>query len=60
VLGSGSSWKVVDLEDAGVWLSITQQQDFVSTIDNAGGNVQVLIDQLRQQLAQGRGRERGR
>lgn len=46
VLGSGSSWKVVDLEDAGVWLSITQQQDFVSTIDNNGGRVDALISQL--------------
>jgi phospholipid transport system substrate-binding protein len=26
-----------------VWLAITQQQDFVSTIDNAGGNIGVLI-----------------
>jgi phospholipid transport system substrate-binding protein len=46
VLGSGSDRKVVDLEDAGVWLSITQQQDFVSTIDNNGGRVDALISQL--------------
>jgi phospholipid transport system substrate-binding protein len=46
VLGSGSNWKVVDLESAGVWLSITQQQDFVSTIDNNGGRVDALISQL--------------
>jgi phospholipid transport system substrate-binding protein len=54
VLGSGSNWKVVDLEDAGVWLAITQQQDFVSTIDNNRGSVDALISQLekttRQQL----------
>ena len=36
---------------AGVWLAITQQQDFVSTVDNAGGNIDVLIGQLRQQAA---------
>jgi phospholipid transport system substrate-binding protein len=47
VLGSGSSWKVVDVQFKGVWLAITQQQDFVSTIDNAGGNVDVLIAQLQ-------------
>ncbi|HWU14443.1 MAG TPA: ABC transporter substrate-binding protein [Caulobacter sp.] len=47
VLGGGTSWKVVDIQFKGVWLAITQQQDFVSTIDNAGGNVDVLISQLQ-------------
>ena len=28
---------------SGVWLAITQQQDFVSTIDNNGGKIDVLI-----------------
>lgn len=49
VLGSGSSWKVVDFEVAGVWLAITQQQDFVSTIDNNGGRIDALISQLEAQ-----------
>lgn len=31
----------------GVWLAITQQQDFVSTIDNAHGDIDVLITQLQ-------------
>ncbi|PZR30546.1 MAG: toluene tolerance protein, partial [Caulobacter segnis] len=36
-------------------LAITQQQDFVSTIDNAGGNIDVLINQLQKgQGAKGR------
>lgn len=47
VLGGGTSWKVVDIQFKGVWLAITQQQDFVSTIDNAGGNIDVLISQLQ-------------
>ncbi|WP_340644405.1 ABC transporter substrate-binding protein [Phenylobacterium sp.] len=47
VLGGGGSWKVVDVRISGVWLAITQQQDFVSTIDNAGGDIGVLIAQLR-------------
>ncbi|MDR3506687.1 MAG: ABC transporter substrate-binding protein [Caulobacteraceae bacterium] len=47
VLQSGASWKVVDVEVKGVWLAITEQQDFVSTIDNAGGNINVLIAQLQ-------------
>ena len=41
------AWKVVDVQFKGIWLAITQQQDFVSTIDNAGGNIDVLINQLQ-------------
>ena len=52
VLRSGNGWKVVDVQVAGIWLAITQQQDFVSTIDNAGGNVDVLIAQLEKQVQQ--------
>jgi phospholipid transport system substrate-binding protein len=47
VLGGGATWKVVDVQFKGIWLAITQQQDFVSTIDNAGGNIDVLINQLQ-------------
>ena len=49
VLANGASWKVVDVQVNGIWLAITQQQDFVSTIDNNGGNVDVLISQLERQ-----------
>jgi len=48
VLGNGSQWRVVDVQVSGVWLAITQQQDFVATIDNAGGRIDVLIAQLEQ------------
>lgn len=47
VLGSPGAWKAVDVQFKGVWLAITQQQDFVSTIDNAHGNIDVLITQLQ-------------
>lgn len=47
VIQSGGGWRVVDVEVKGVWLAITEQQDFVSTIDNAGGNIGVLISQLQ-------------
>lgn len=47
VLGGGANWKVVDVQFKGIWLAITQQQDFVSTIDNAGGNIDVLTNQLQ-------------
>jgi phospholipid transport system substrate-binding protein len=46
VMGSGSNWKVVDVEVSGVWLAITQQDDFVSTIDNHGGDINALISRL--------------
>ena len=55
VIRGAQGWKVVDVEVVGVWLAITQQQDFVATIDNAGGNVNALITQLRNQTAQRRG-----
>jgi len=47
VLGGPAGWKAVDVQFKGVWLAITQQQDFVSTIDNAHGNIDVLIAQLQ-------------
>ncbi|MDP1631644.1 MAG: ABC transporter substrate-binding protein [Caulobacter sp.] len=47
VLGSPGSFKVVDVQASGVWLAITLQQDFVSTIDNARGDIGVLIARLQ-------------
>ncbi|MDP9057440.1 MAG: ABC transporter substrate-binding protein [Pseudomonadota bacterium] len=47
VLGGPGNFRVVDVQVRGVWLAITQQQDFVSTVDNAGGNINVLIAQLQ-------------
>lgn len=46
ILGGPGSFRAVDVQTRGVWLAITLQQDFVSTIDNAGGNVDVLIARL--------------
>lgn len=46
ILGGPGTYKAVDVQTRGVWLAITLQQDFVSTIDNAGGNVDALIAQL--------------
>ena len=53
VLRSGDGrWRVVDVQVAGVWLAITQQQDFVSTLDNSRGDVGALARQLRAQAMQ--------
>ncbi len=46
VLGAPGAFKVADVQARGVWLAITLQQDFVSTIDNAGGDVEALIRRL--------------
>ncbi|MBI5939067.1 MAG: ABC transporter substrate-binding protein [Caulobacterales bacterium] len=51
VLGGPGSYKAVDVQTRGVWLAITLQQDFVSTIDNAGGDVTVLITRLQRETA---------
>jgi phospholipid transport system substrate-binding protein len=51
--GSDGRWRAVDVEVAGVWLAITEQQDFVSTLDNHGGDINVLIRQLQTQAARG-------
>jgi phospholipid transport system substrate-binding protein len=41
------NWRVVDVQVEGVWLAITEQQDFVSTLDTAHGDIKVLIAQLK-------------
>lgn len=54
VLGGPGTFKAVDVQARGVWLAITLQQDFVSTIDNAGGNIDVLIARLEADATPGR------
>ena len=49
---SDGRWRVVDVEVAGVWLAITEQQDFVSTLDNSRGDISGLARQLRSQAMQ--------
>jgi phospholipid transport system substrate-binding protein len=53
VLKEGSDWKVVDVEVSGVWLAITQQQDFVSTIDNHNGDIDALTSILQKLTERG-------
>ena len=45
-------YRAVDVSIDGVWLAITEQQDFVSTLDNNHGDINVLIAQLRNQAGQ--------
>ena len=54
VLGAPGTFKAVDIQARGVWLAITLQQDFVSTTDNAGGDIEVLITRLEADATPGR------
>jgi phospholipid transport system substrate-binding protein len=54
--GPDGSYKAVDVQVDGVWLAITEQQDFVSTLDNHNGDINLLINQLRSHGAGGQGR----
>lgn len=58
--GPDGRWRVVDVQAQGVWLAVVEQQDFTSTLANAGGDVDVLIRQLQDQLARGGAEPSGR
>ncbi len=58
VIRGADGWKVVDVQAQGVWLAVVEQQDFTSTLANANGDIEVLINQLRAQAA-GRAPRRG-
>jgi len=47
IRGADGHYRAVDVQVAGVWLAITEQQDFVSTLDNHNGDINLLIAQLR-------------
>jgi phospholipid transport system substrate-binding protein len=48
----GENYKIIDVVVEGISMAITQRQEFASVIQNSGGNVQALIDQLRAKTAQ--------
>lgn len=49
IRGADGRYRAVDVSVEGIWLAITEQQDFVSTLDNNHGDINVLISQLRTQ-----------
>lgn len=51
--GADGQWRVVDVQAEGVWLAQVEQQDFASTIANHNGDINVLIEQLRNDAARG-------
>lgn len=44
---ANDNFKIIDVVVEGVSMTITQRQEFAAVIQNAGGNVAVLLDQLR-------------
>jgi phospholipid transport system substrate-binding protein len=56
IRGADGRYRAVDVSVDGIWLAITEQQDFVSTLDNNHGDINVLIAQLRNQTGQDTGR----
>lgn len=46
-----SGWKITDAYVAGVSMAVTERDEFASVIQQGGGQVQYLIDRLRQKVA---------
>jgi phospholipid transport system substrate-binding protein len=44
-------WKITDAFVAGVSMAVTERDEFASVIQQGGGQVQYLIDRLRQKVA---------
>jgi phospholipid transport system substrate-binding protein len=47
VRSKGNTYKIVDVLVSGVSMSVTQRSDFASVIQRGGGNVDVLINHLK-------------
>jgi phospholipid transport system substrate-binding protein len=50
-LVNNGGWKITDAYVAGVSMKITQRDEFASVIQQGGGQVQYLLDRLRQKVA---------
>ncbi len=46
-----SGWKITDAYVAGVSMAITQRDEFASVIQQGGGQVQYLLDRIRQKVS---------
>jgi phospholipid transport system substrate-binding protein len=51
-LVNSGGWKITDAYVAGVSMAVTERDEFASVIQQGGGQVQYLLDRLRQKLAQ--------
>jgi phospholipid transport system substrate-binding protein len=50
-LVNNGGWKITDAYVAGVSMAVTERDEFASVIQQGGGQVQYLLDKLRQKLA---------
>jgi phospholipid transport system substrate-binding protein len=48
---NNGGWKIIDAYVAGVSMAVTQRDEFASVIQQGGGQIQYLIDRLRQKVA---------
>lgn len=55
LLGSGSAYKVVDVQAAGIWLSIEQRDQFSTFLSKNNGDIKALTANLIQQTGRIRG-----
>jgi phospholipid transport system substrate-binding protein len=56
IRGADGRYRAADVSISGIWLAITEQQDFVSSLDSHGGDIRFLIAQLRAQTEAAGGR----
>ncbi len=57
LIGSGGAYKVVDVQVAGIWISVEQRDQFASILSKNKGDVPALITHLITQTAHMRGGE---
>ena len=53
IANEGGSYKIIDVKAENLSMSVTQREEFASVISQHGGNVQGLIDVLKQKIAGG-------
>jgi phospholipid transport system substrate-binding protein len=51
VANEGGTYKIIDVKAENLSMSVTQREEFASVISQHGGNVQGLIDVLKQKIA---------
>lgn len=57
LIGAGGAFKVVDVQVAGVWISVEQRDQFASILSKNKGDVPALVTHLISQTARMRGGE---
>ena len=50
-LTNNGGWKITDAYVAGVSMAVTERDEFASVIQQGGGQIQYLLDRLRQKVA---------